>query len=110
MSARVLKYTLVVRHPETLAAEALVEGKPVPGWAKDLVHEDDLVSANDEAQGDGDETEVKPYAKWKKADLEAEVESRNTDRADYEQIVIGGKGTVPDLAEALDADDEAQGS
>lgn len=55
-------------------------------------------------------SEVKPYAKWRKADLEAEVENRNTDpaRADANMIVVEGKGTVADLAAALDADDAAR--
>lgn len=40
--AGVLRYTLVVRHPETLAATALLAGQSVPDWASDLVHPDDL--------------------------------------------------------------------
>lgn len=37
-----LKYTLVVRHPETGEAVALKAGEDVPKWATDLVHKDDL--------------------------------------------------------------------
>lgn len=43
MSARVLRYTVVVRHPDTSVATALLAGSEVPDWAKDLVHSDDLV-------------------------------------------------------------------
>jgi hypothetical protein len=46
VSARVLKYTVVVRRPEDLTAVALVGGQPVPDWATDLVHPDDLVDAD----------------------------------------------------------------
>jgi hypothetical protein len=42
VTAATLKYTIVVRHPETGVATALVEGSGVPEWAKDLVHKDDL--------------------------------------------------------------------
>ena len=40
--AGVLRYTLVVRNPETLEATALLAGTQVPGWAAELVHADDL--------------------------------------------------------------------
>lgn len=39
-----LRYTLVVRHPETSAPTALLAGEPVPDWATSLVHADDLES------------------------------------------------------------------
>jgi len=41
--AGVLKYTVIVRNPDTLIAVPLLAGKPVPKWAKDLVSPDDLV-------------------------------------------------------------------
>lgn len=66
-------------------------------WGGDSVDESD------------DDTEV-PYAKRKKADLEALVAERNADREDAAQIVVGGTGKVSDLAEALEADDKAQDS
>lgn len=47
----VLRYTLVVRHPETSAPVALLEGQPVPDWASDLVHADDLDGADPVAGG-----------------------------------------------------------
>lgn len=47
MTSGVLKYTLVVRHPETAAATALVAGSEVPDWASDLVHADDLEAGAD---------------------------------------------------------------
>lgn len=39
--AGVLRYTRVVRHPDTGTATALRKGEPVPAWASDLVHADD---------------------------------------------------------------------
>jgi len=37
-----LRYTLVVRHPETGEATPLLQGSEVPDWAKDLVQPDDV--------------------------------------------------------------------
>lgn len=42
MSGGALRYTLVVRHPETSEPVALLAGELVPGWASGLVHSDDL--------------------------------------------------------------------
>ena len=42
MTVGVMRYTVVVRHPETHEATALVVGKRVPDWATDLVHADDV--------------------------------------------------------------------
>lgn len=61
--------------------------------------------AVDSGSGDSD---TKPYAKWKKADLEAEVARRNEGRDDDDVIEVEGAGTVADLAAALDGDDAAQ--
>lgn len=36
-----LRYTLIVRHPETGEAVALLAGSEVPKWASDLVQPDD---------------------------------------------------------------------
>ncbi|KNX38096.1 hypothetical protein [Luteipulveratus halotolerans] len=36
-----MKRTVIVRHPESLQAVALVEGTEVPEWAEGLVHVDD---------------------------------------------------------------------
>ena len=35
--------TIVVRHPETDAPVALIEGTELPEWAEGLVHPDNLV-------------------------------------------------------------------
>ena len=43
-----LALTVVVRHPETGAATALVAGQPLPDWAEGLVHPDDLIQAEQE--------------------------------------------------------------
>lgn len=48
---------------------------------------------------------VKPYSEWKKTDLEKEVKSRNHRRKDDDKIVVKGRGTIADLAEALATDD-----
>lgn len=56
----------------------------------------------------GDDEKFVPYAKRLKANLQAEVESRNEDRDDDDLIVVGGTGKVADLAAALEADDAAQ--
>lgn len=44
MSGRVLRYTMVVRHPDTFESTVLLAGEQVPSWAKDLVHADDYES------------------------------------------------------------------
>lgn len=46
MSA-VLARTVVVRHPDTLEATALLAGEPVPDWASDLVDPDALEGDDD---------------------------------------------------------------
>ncbi len=46
-AAQVLKYTVVVRHPETLEATPLLAGEAVPSWAKGLVQSDDLESKSE---------------------------------------------------------------
>jgi hypothetical protein len=38
-----MKYTVIRSHPVTGVVTVLREGEPVPEWAADLVHEDDLV-------------------------------------------------------------------
>ena len=51
MAARTLRHTLVVRHPETSEATALVAGTEVPEWADDLVHDDDTEKSAATAKG-----------------------------------------------------------
>lgn len=56
-----LKYTVVVRHPETYQAVALLAGTPVPAWAKDLVHADDIdgdTSEVEDTQPDGQDSDT----------------------------------------------------
>lgn len=65
-----LKYTLVVRHPETAAPTALLAGESVPHWATDLVHKDDLEGAPAKAAAStasGSDEGVTPKAPAKKA-------------------------------------------
>lgn len=40
--ARTLRYTRIVRHPETHQPTALVGGSELPEWADGLVHDDDM--------------------------------------------------------------------
>lgn len=54
MSAGVLRYTLVVRHPETDEPTALLVGKRVPKWAADMVHPDDLEGGDTDASASSD--------------------------------------------------------
>lgn len=48
MSAGRLRHTLVVRHPDTLEATALLADSEVPDWAKSLVPADNLVDGSDD--------------------------------------------------------------
>lgn len=52
-------------------------------------------------------SEAGGYAKLSKADLQAEIDRRNEEREDDEQIVRKG-ANKPDLVAALEADDAAQ--
>lgn len=66
-----------------------------------------LVSSDSE---DDEDEETSNYSSMDKAELEAEVESRNEDRLDEDKIVVegtgsGGKVTKKDLLAALEADD-----
>lgn len=63
MSAGSLRFTVVVRHPETSEPVALVAGEPVPGWATDLVHPDDIEGAEPEAKRPAKRAASKPSAK-----------------------------------------------
>lgn len=48
--------------------------------------------------------EVKPYTEWKKVDLITEIQARNEDLPDDEQMVIGGN--IAELSARLTANDE----
>ena len=112
MSAGVLKYTLVVRNPDTMVATVLKAGEPVPEWAQDHVHPDDLDGATDEAPTepeDGPEEDpAKPYGQWSKAELAAEVEKRNEGRDEDDLIEVEAPGNKAELVAALQGDDAAQ--
>lgn len=90
-----LKYTLVVRHPETLVATPLLAGQPVPDWATDLVQQDDL-----EAEDPTEEPAKEPT----NAELEAEIAQRNEGRAEEDRIVPASTRKA-DLVAALERDD-----
>lgn len=70
-----------------------------------VIHEaplDDDELDDEDLDEDG---EVSEYEKMTKAQLQAEIDSRNEDREDEEKITPGGTRNV-DLIEALEADDE----
>lgn len=100
MSAGKLKYTLVVRHPDTSAPTALLADQEVPDWATDLVHADDLVGSDDSGGEDATGYEAKTVA-----ELKAEIAGRNEGRED--EAKIPASGNKPDLVAALEADDAA---
>lgn len=77
----------------------------VPAWAVKAITNPSAWVGGEAPEVEDDEKP--PYLKWRKADLEDEVDRRNKDRDDV--IEVGGNGTVADLAAALDADDAAQG-
>ena len=132
MSA-LLKHTLIVRHPDTDAPTALVEGEPVPDWAEDLVQDDDLVtldkpgttkaqaakadasdstgggdggSGGDSADGSAPAERISgSYYEHTGKKLVAEITARNEGRAEADQIK--GSGNKAALVKALEADDEA---
>ncbi|AYF29305.1 hypothetical protein CSH63_17905 [Micromonospora tulbaghiae] len=54
-----------------------------------------------------DEAPASGYAAMKVPELKAEIERRNTDRAEADRIP--GDGNKPDLVAALEADDAAAG-
>lgn len=47
-AGKVLRHSLVVRHPDTFEATALLAGEAVPSWAADLVADGDLESSAQE--------------------------------------------------------------
>lgn len=96
-----MKYTVIVRHPDTAAPTAVLVGKPVPEWAADLVHPEDVERDKGGDKG-GDSKPSKPT----KADMLAEIERRNEGRSDEDKIVPTSEKN-DDLAEALRVDDEA---
>lgn len=50
------------------------------------------------------DTDVPPYHEWTKKDLVSEIDTRNEGRSEENQI--SNKGTIRDLADRLEADDE----
>lgn len=108
MADRVLRYTVVVRHPETLTATALVAGSAVPGWAGDLVSDDDLEDAPSKAAPKVEVAQEQP----------ADAGPANTGRpdkswtgpgirkyADDNGIDLGEATTKADMLAVIDGDD-----
>lgn len=94
-----LVHTLVVRHPDTLAATALLAGSELPKWAVGLVNAGNLESGASVDSGDGS-----GYGDQKVGDLAAEAEKRNLE---VEGTGKDGKVLKADLVAALEADDAA---
>ena len=55
--------TIVVRHPETDAPVALIEGTELPEWAEGLVHPDNLVEVPVEPETPAEPVEPETPAK-----------------------------------------------
>lgn len=111
--AGVMRHTMVVRNPDTLAATALLKGESLPDWATDLVHADNLESAkaakaaadsgSGDASGSGDSGP--DYSGMKPEELKELADSR-----ELEVTGTGKDGNVlkGDLVAALEADDTAK--
>lgn len=109
-AAKVLRYTLVVRHPDTLDAVPLLAGSEVPDWATDLVHPDDLesgssASASTGGEGGSEGGESSEYDGFTVAELKDEIDARNEGREDDSKL--SKTGTKAELVAALVADDDA---
>lgn len=102
-----LKHTMVIRNPETLLPEALLEGSEVPAWAKDLVHADNLTTGGGKGSGGGSE-KGKGYDDLSVAKLKAAIKERNESRSDEADHIKPAGTKQADLVAALVADDEAQ--
>lgn len=109
--AGVLKHTMVVRHPDTLEATALLVGSEVPDWASDLVDEGNLESkaaakaAKTEAPAGGSTSGDKGYAGQTPDELKTEAESRGLT---VEGTGKDGNVLKGDLVAALEADDASK--
>ena len=91
-----LMHTLVVRHPDTLEAVALLEGTTVPDWATDLVDKGNLsTSTRSSIESEG-------YDDMSSADLKTEAEKRGIE---VEGSGANGNVVKADLVAALTAHD-----
>ena len=59
--------TIVVRHPDTDAPVALIEGTELPEWAEGLVHPDNIVEVTPVDAGDPGQAPVAPETPAKPA-------------------------------------------
>lgn len=95
-----MKYTVIRENPETLQSEALLQGEPVPAWAKDLVHADDLESSSKSQSSSG--SSGPDYSKMTPAELQGEADKRELE---VEGSGANGNVVKADLVSALEADD-----
>lgn len=102
--AGVMRHTMVVRNPDTMEATALLKGEPLPDWATDLVHADNLESAT-AAKATSSGSEDKGYAGMKPDELQAMADER-----ELKVTGTGKDGNVlkGDLVAALEADDASK--
>lgn len=91
-------------------------GDTVPAWAADVISNDaawvagtDIGGEADGNAADSEAGKTPSYSAMRKAELEAEVDSRNSTRSADDQIEVEGAGTVADLIAALQADDASAG-
>lgn len=91
---------------EQEASEVEAENDPF----EDSEDPEDPEDPEDGEDGETEEPEPVDYSGWKKAELEAEVDTRNEglEPDDEGYVLVGGKGNVADLVAALEADDAAQ--
>lgn len=101
-----LQYTVYVTDPTTREPVPFgPDSEDIPDWALEQMGDHCFVDG--ERPDAADSGEAGGYSRMKKAELEAEVANRNEDRDEDAQIVVEGKGNVPDLIAALEADDAA---
>lgn len=107
-AAKVLKYGLALRNPETLEAVGFGAGtkkSDLPDWAAELVHADDFEAAGESDEDSGSGSGDKGYAGMTPDELKGEAEKR--------QLVVTGSGAngnvlKGDLVAALEADDASK--
>ena len=105
--ARALRYTMAVRHPETLLATPLLAGSEVPEWAADFVSDDDTTDGKatpvvevaevqpEEHASPEPEHSSRPDKAWTNADIKQYAEDNGID--------LGGATTKDDMLAVLDA-------
>lgn len=90
--------------PENMSSDDVEYVKQRP-W---LVREFEMQGYTLEVNGEGsNDDEDEGYSDWSVKELKAEIDSRNEDRDEDDQIVPEEPGNKAELVAALEADDEA---